>query len=339
MEEFVPEHLKHQYKLYPRKQKYDIKNTCNFPDSVVSIDTQGECFLCRCDAWLPISVGNILDFKSFDEIWLSPRAKKLQQDVTNKKFTYCSVDYCGVKEENQIQRPKWISINIDESCNLRCPSCRSGMINFTKGPVYEKKIQMAKHITKMINAYDKPCVINMSGNGDPFASAIYRPLIMETSPHQNHDYRIMTNGLLLKKLLHKTSIHNNISEYNISVDAGNKSTYERVRLGGRWGSLVDNVTWLKRNVNKKITLNFVLQNDNWTSLKDFETLLEDTDIWGWITKLEDWGTWNKNQFNRNNVLDPKHENYRRCLGVLKSLSYDKLNFQPSLKKMIDMFKV
>jgi len=213
------------------------------------------------------------------------------------------------------------------------------MINFTKGPVYEKKIQMAKHITKMINAYDKPCVINMSGNGDPFASAIYRPLIMETSPHQNHDYRIMTNGLLLKKLLHKTSIHNNISEFNISVDAGNKSTYERVRLGGRWDSLVDNVSWLKRNVNKKITLNFVLQNDNWTSLKDFETLLEDTDIWGWITKLEDWGTWNKNQFNRNNVLDPKHENYRRCLGVLKSLSYDKLNFQPSLKKMIDMFKV
>lgn len=337
MKEFVPQHLRHQYELYSREPKQGITHRCNFPDSVVSIDTQGECFLCRCDAWLPVSVGNIMEFKSFEQIWQSPRARALQDDVAEQKFTYCSVDYCGIREENQLQSPKWISINIDESCNLKCPSCRSDMINFTKGPLFDKKIEMSNHISEMLSKYDQPCIINMSGNGDPFASLVYRPLIIRTEPNEKHEYRMMTNGLLLKKLLHKTKIYPSISEYNISVDAGNRSTYERVRLGGKWETLIENIQWLKQNVNKKITLNFVLQNDNWTSLRDFEQLLEDMDIWGWITRLEDWGTWQGKQFIKHNVLDPNHGNYIKCMNILKSLSYNKLNLQPSLKKLIDNY--
>jgi MoaA/NifB/PqqE/SkfB family radical SAM enzyme len=339
MKEFVPEHLKHQYDLYSRQAKSGISNQCNFPESVVSIDTQGECFLCRCDAWLPISVGNIMDFKNFDDIWESDRAKQLQADVRQKKFTYCSVDYCGIREEHQLQDPKWISINIDESCNLRCPSCRSSLINFTKGSEFDRKIRMANHISEMLSNYDKHCLINMSGNGDPFASLVYRPLILNTEPNTKHEYRMMTNGLLLKKLLHKTKILPSIKEYNISVDAGNRSTYERVRLGGTWDVLVDNLRWLKQNVNKKITLNFVLQNDNWTSLRDFQQLLEELDIWGWITRLEDWGTWQGPKFKINNVLDASHPNHQQCMKVLESLNYQKLNYQPSLKKLIDKHSI
>ena len=337
MEQHVPQHLKHQWNLYSREPKQGITHRCNFPDNVVSIDTQGECTLCRCDAWLPVSVGNIMDFKSLHEVWSNPIAKQIQKDVADQKFSYCSVDYCGIREEAQLQSPKWISINIDESCNLRCPSCRSGMINFTKGEQFDRKIQMSKHISKLLSDYDQRCVINMSGNGDPFASLVYRPLILNTEPNPKHNYRMMTNGLLLKKLLMKTKIFPSIGEYNISVDAGNKSTYERVRLGGSWEVLVDNLRWLKENVKKKITLNFVLQNDNWTSLRDFQELLEQHDIWGWITRLEDWGTWDQREFKKNNVLDPEHENYHRCMKILTTLDFEQLNYQPSLKKLIDKY--
>jgi len=339
MKEHVPVHLQHQYNLYSREAKQGITHACNFPDNVVSIDSWGECMLCRCDAWLPISVGNIMNFHSIEDIWRNDIAKKLQKDVKEKKFTYCSVDYCGIRQENQIQKPKWISVNIDESCNLRCPSCRPRAINITKGKWFDKKIKMAEHVSKLLSQYKEPCIINMSGNGDPFASLIYRPLILKTQPNENHDYRMMTNGLLLEKLLLKTSIYPHITEYNISVDAGNKTTYERVRLGGKWSVLLRNLKWLKKNVNKKITLNFVLQNDNWPSLKDFESLLEELDIYGWITKLEDWGTWPKDKFIRNNVLQIAHPNYHTCMKILKGIKYHKLNFQPSLKTLIDKYEV
>ena len=338
MEQFVPNYLKHQYDLYSREPKTGILNRCNFPDSVVTIDTQGECFLCRCEGWLPVSVGNIMDFNSFEEIWQSDRARALQKDIADKKFTYCSVDYCGIKEENQIQSPKWISINIDESCNLKCPSCRTGMINFTNGTKFDNKIKMSTHISRMLSEYDQHCIINMSGNGDPFASLIYRPLIINTVPNKKHQYRMMSNGLLLKKLLPKTNILPSITEYHISVDAGNKSTYEKVRLGGKWDTLVDNLKWLKQNTNKMISLNFVLQNDNWASLRDFEALLIELDIWGWMTRVEDWGTWQGEQFRQHNVLGEYHPNHEKCMEILSSLTYQKLRFQPSLEKLIDKHK-
>ena len=193
---------------------------------------------------------------------------------------------------------------------------------------------MANHISDLLSKYHEPCIINMSGNGDPFASLIYRPLIIKTIPNDNHDYRMLTNGLLFEKLLKKTAIYPYITEYNISVDAGNKATYERVRLGGKWENLDGNLRWLKQNVNKKICLNFCLQNDNWTSLLDFENLLKELDIWGWITPLEDWGTWDKETFQRKNVLDPEHTHNKKCLDMLARLSYEKLNFQPALKRII-----
>jgi MoaA/NifB/PqqE/SkfB family radical SAM enzyme len=339
MKQFVPQHLKHHYDLHSREPKTGITNFCNFPDSVVSIDSQGECFLCMCDAWLPVSIGNIMEFETFEQVWQSPRAHALQEDIANKNFTYCTVDHCGIRAMDQLQSPKWISINIDESCNLKCPSCRADMINFTKGPELDKKIKMSAHISQMLTNYDEHCIINMSGNGDPFASLVYRPLILNTEPNVKHSYRIMTNGLLLKKLLPKTNILPSITEYNISVDAGNKSTYEKVRLGGQWETLIENLQWLKQNVDKKITLNFVLQNENWNNLHDFENLIKELDVWSNISALEDWGTWQKEQFRKHNVLDKEHINYHNCMEMLSALSYNKINFQGPIENLIENYSV
>ena len=144
----------------------------------------------------------------------------------------------------------------------------------------------------------------------------------------------MTNGLLLKKLLPKTSIFSVIHEYNISVDAGNKQTYEKVRLGGKWEILIDNVKWLTENVDQRIYINFVVQKDNWKSLLDFEEWISALGVNGRLTRLEDWATFD---FTKNNVLDEKHPEYHDCMKALKKLSYNKLIFQNSLDKMLDNY--
>ena len=51
-----------------------------------------------------------------------------------------------LKNSNILRTNYFISVNIDESCNLQCPTCRSSFMNFTNGKIYKNKL-MNKVIT------------------------------------------------------------------------------------------------------------------------------------------------------------------------------------------------
>lgn len=325
MKEFVPAYLKPTWKLYDRTEKQGITNNCNLPFKVVSIDHDGNCMLCTCDGWLPISVCNIMDIDSFDKIWQTPRAIALQQDVSSKKFTYCSVDSCNIKKQDVVFENYYINLNYDESCNLACPTCRPKAINITSGAQYEQKLKMSKHISKLISKFDQVCTINMSGNGDPFASLIYRKFLMTVNPNPKHRYRLLTNGLLLKKLLSKTKIYNNIDVIDISIDAGDQQTYERVRKGGSWSALMENLDYLKSlDLDVLIRLNMVVQVENFHSIKHFDKLLQKYNWNGRISRLEDWSTFNKKQWQWRNISDKSHPLHGNLEQQIKNITNEKI---------------
>lgn len=319
MLEHVPNYLKTKYK---EKIEAGITNTCNLPNKTLSIDWQGNCFVCVCDGWLPISIGHITDFNSLESIWRSTIARKLQQDVADKKFTYCKVDFCDIKKRNIIHTRYSISINIDESCNLQCPSCRSEKINHSSGPIYNQKLQWAEHITKLINKFEEELEINMCGNGDPFASLIYRKILLDLTVNDKHTYKISTNGLLLEKIIPQLKIINSIIHYNISIDAGDKETYEYVRKGGQWSTLIKNLDFLKSLDNTfTVNLNFCLQKDNLRSLENFVRLVEHYDWIGIVHPLENWFTWS--DFDNKNILNDTHHLYNETKNILKHISQSK----------------
>ncbi len=316
MLEHVPQHQFNTYHLYDRTAKTGITNVCNYPQKVVTVDVEGECFLCTCDGWLPISVGKIESFNNLEDIWQTDVAKKLQQDIDSKKFTWCSVDSCGIKKMNRLKQKYFVSINVDESCNLACPSCRKSKINHTSGKKYEARLRIINHLVKLINKFDQPTEIMMSGNGDPFASLIYRPLLMEMKPTDNMKIRMLTNGLLLKKLLPLMQIKQSIKYLEISMDAGDKQTYEMVRLGGSWKVLLDNLNYVKEHVDAEVTLKFVLQKSNLHSLDNFVNLLEKYKFLGNVTPLEDWST--MSNFAEHDILNPKNPLYETAKAKLDS---------------------
>lgn len=304
MLEHVPTNLKHAFNLYDRTEKHGITNTCNHAHKVLTVDVNGNCMLCGCDAWLPVSVANILELDSIDAVWHTPTAKLLQQDIDAKKYTWCSVDSCGIKKMNQIKDRYFISINVDEGCNLACPSCRIHKINYTSGSQYESRLRIAKHLVDLINKFDKPCEVMMSGNGDPFASLVYRPLLLNMEPKDNIHIRMLTNALMLKKVMPKTKIKDSIRYLDISIDAGDKATYERLRLGGRWEVLLENLDYVKQEFNCEVTLKFVLQRDNVDSVENFVELVERYGFRGNIMPLEDWGT--MKNFSDHSVMNPEN---------------------------------
>ena len=189
----------------------------------------------------------------------------------------------------------------------------------------------------MLDGFDKPATVAMSGNGDPFASLIYRPLLMSIKPRDKHRYRIMTNGLLLKKLLNKTSIYNNIEEYSISIDAGDAKTYEKVRLRGKWDNLLENLNFLKEELkdkNKFVNLNFCLHKENLSSLLNFVKLVEKYEWQGNIHSIEDWST--IKDFNQQNILDSNHVLFDETVKKLKIASNSKrIILQGMLKELIN----
>ena len=84
----IPIANQYSYNNMPRNKdlNYNITNYCEHPNKTLLIDWKGDCFICLCEGWLPVTVGNIMDFNSLDEIWNSPTAKLLQDDINEKKL-------------------------------------------------------------------------------------------------------------------------------------------------------------------------------------------------------------------------------------------------------------
>jgi sulfatase maturation enzyme AslB (radical SAM superfamily) len=290
-----------------------ITNSCRIPDRHVSIDLNSNCFLCQCEAWLPVSVGKVQDFLTLDDVFSSSIAQKLRTDIFEKKYTWCAVTHCGIVEASKYPTKYVISINIDESCNLACPSCRNDLITHSSGPEFDRKVNDVNRIVNWLEQFDQPLVVVLTGNGDPFASQIIRKLIHNHIPKANQTFKIKTNGLLIKKQIPNSSIINNIEEFSISIDAGTKAVYEDVRRPGKWEVLIENLDWLA-DKNYVVHLNFVLQKKNFRDLINFIILCDSYGYFGNITGLEDWATFN---YYENNVLDKNHLDHQECIEILR----------------------
>jgi pyruvate-formate lyase-activating enzyme len=316
----------------PRGKNHDapIPYSCNVPYRAVTVDFKSNCLICTCDGWLPIPVGKVENFNSLEEIWNSQISKIIQQDIEEKKYTWCAVGHCGVKNHNVYQTTASLAINIDDSCNLACPSCRRENIMLDSGPEFEYKLANMERILSWLEKYEHDIVVTLSGNGDPLASHIIRPLFKNYRPKQTQKFILHTNGLLIKKQLVDSVLLPYISWINLSVDAGCEETYKLVRRGGSWKVLIENFKFLKdMGLNKKTTLKFAVQKTNYQDIVDFVALCQEYEFKAHIHQLDDWGTWisspvaNPDSWSIANgtlmdhdVLAKHHPDYQNCKGIL-----------------------
>ena len=117
-----------------------IRSRCPRPFDTLLIDKNGSCFACECTSWLPQSIGN-LQIQSLDDILNSKMHKHLQESITDGTYRYCNENQCSYIRSNSVlnestTRIKHLRLAIDESCNLRCPSCRKKLIFHKQGSQY-----------------------------------------------------------------------------------------------------------------------------------------------------------------------------------------------------------
>ena len=333
MNPVIPIANQYHYNNLRRNQdlKLTIDNRCNWPSRALLIDHAGNCFVCQCEAWLPVTIGHITDFDSLEEVWQSPTVQYLQKDINDGNFSNCAVDRCGILDHDNVLTEYTVYINIDPSCNLVCPSCRRDSVMITAGPLYERRHTEVKHVVALLEKFDQPTRIVMTGNGDPLASAIMRPLIDQLCLQPNQKIRLFTNGLLLQKQLANSTILGNIDQFSISIDAGSKEVYEKVRRPGRFDVLLSNLKWLSK-LQRHVTLNFVLQQSNWHDLENFIKLSLDLNFWPNVTKLDDWSTWDSFEVHDviGNTSHPDHLLALKELNRVYSLYKKQTRFSSSL---------
>lgn len=309
---------------------------CYHPFNSVTIDTQGECFVCVCQAWLPISVGNILDFNSLTEIVQSPKARELQASILDGTYKYCDHNTCHLITRNELEtridhRPdtvNWIVFAIDDSCNLSCPSCRTDLIFHNKGEGFDHRMKISNHITKLIQEHRQFLKFTLSGDGDPFASHVYRNILenLHLTKDDHVEIEIVTNGILAKSHWDRmTGIHNHVTRFKISFDAGSSDIYDITRRGGDWNKLIESseyiIKWKQKNYSDmEVVANFVVQTSNY---KDIHNYVNITKKLGFdeiaFQKVVDWGKWNingTNYFVNHAIWMESHPEYQDLVTIL-----------------------
>ena len=300
-----------------------IKNRCPRPYDTILIDKQGSCYACECTSWLPQSVGN-LQLKSLGEIINSEMQQHLQSSIADGTYRFCNEHQCsyiksGAVLHGQPDRIQHLRLAIDDSCNLRCPSCRKGMIFHKEGSAYNLGIRLADKINDWLYNYKHPIQVHIGSDGDPFASHVYRHFMEQTPERDNIKYSILTNGLMFREFHTRVPyVINNLQELGVSIDGASKETYEKLRLGGKWEKINENlecISKLKEKHNFRFILHFVVQKDNYHEMEDIIQLGKKYNADRvWLNKMEDWNVFtNFSDVDIFNSKHPLHTDYRKQL--------------------------
>jgi len=321
---------------------------CLSPFVSAEIAVNGDVRVCGCAAWLPTVSGNILD-NSLLDIINNTRSQLIKQSVLDGNYKYCDQDACGVIGGGLLNNYSELSDNIkdilttnatdiptdifiagDNTCNLSCPSCRDTVIN--NDDVATSKLEnignvLAKNLFS--KPTDKEVFLTLSTTGELFASPMLLAFVnnIRSKDFPNLKLKIQTNGLLSKKRWHRLGeLASSVAKITVTIDASNKETYEKLRRGGKWEDLLENLDFLKH---KKVTSGFalhtrmVVQLDNFEQMTDFYKLSQNysADVVEYV-KILPWSHLSRQQLLPLDVFNPRHEKRRLAqqeLDLVKQL--------------------
>lgn len=314
--------LKYTWKKrsYPRLTNL-VNRKCYIPNYSATIDSKGRCFHCYCDGWVPWPSGNLLDFNSIEELFNNKIAKKIQKSTTvDGSFKFCNTAHCGIRDHTkgeEIVDNYTINFGIDNSCNLKCPSCREVLIFYKKGKIFDYKKKLADHFLKLIENFYQPLQIVVGSDGDAFASLIYRDFLYNVDYNKKRKFILKTNGLLIEKRITNSPVLKQISKIEISIDAATEEIYNLVRPGNNWKRLLKNLDFIKDNLETKLSFNFVIQKNNFSDIYPFIDFCQTYNAQPTFSLLEDWGTWNN--FKEHSVNNPDNRYYNEWLVIREDL--------------------
>ena len=170
--------------------------------------------------------------------------------------------------------PSHLIISNDWRCNLRCVMCDTIVYAASKH-TYDEVAPVTDRIFDEIEAnIDWVKRMFFSGFGDPLAIRRHRRFMQHaTKVHPHIEIELLTNGLLLTPETWETIKHNRFATIRVSVDATTGETYEKIRKGGDWQTLLRNLRFLgalrRAGTIPAFEINMTVMRDNYREVYDF----------------------------------------------------------------------
>jgi MoaA/NifB/PqqE/SkfB family radical SAM enzyme len=311
----------------------------------------GDVYMC---CWLKTSaIGNI-QHQSVEEVWNSQKAQEIRHSILDGSFKYCSRDGCpylqtvsyevqqreAVKDKELrdiIEReltilpygPREILCGYDRSCNLSCPSCRTGVLVENDRREEILAIQSKLQNEALKDAHD----LIISGEGDPFGSPFYRRWI-QTMTRWNMPHLIKitlhTNAQLWTPEMWSTiptEIQELVKSTIISIDAATEKTYSINRRGGDFENLLKNLEFISglrtHGPLQHLKMSMVVQSNNFMEMIAFIDLGKryNADVVS-FSKIMNWGTFSEREYKDRAIHLPKHPRHSEYIDILNNETFN-----------------
>jgi len=280
------------------------------------------------------------------DLWNSIEAQKIRSGILDGSFSHCDCDVCPMIVARTLplrkeisgqfgevissgltvlpRGPECVKLAHDDTCNLSCPSCRRGRI--VAGGKRQAELDRILHEFILPFLRDTK-MLELSGDGDPFASRHYRAILRETA-RTNPAMKIglHTNGVLCdENAWAECSLAGRVSRVEVSIDAASADTYAVVRRGGNFERLLENLAFLAELRSggsiELLKLSFVVQQLNFHEMPDFVRLGQRFNAdQVYFSLIRHW--WDRamtaKEFAQAQVWRRNHPQYREFVSVLKN---------------------
>lgn len=327
--------------------RYDVRERfCPMPFTHLSTGFQGQTFACTCPAWVPFSIGSLLDAESADAVWNSAAVAEIRRSILDGDYRYCSRTQCSYLNTQKLparseivdaqmralieghathvdHAPRMVELNHDPTCNLACPSCRVELI--TKSSEADAHAPAtARTILPLLKRVTGRTYI--TGGGEAFASRHFRGILraLNRTEYPGLQVYLITNGQLLTPARWREypDLPPMLSIVSVSMDAARAATYESLRRPGKWEPLMENLRFLARMRRDgeipQLGLNFCVQRANFREMLEFIALGDELGAdTVWFQRLVNYGTYDEGTFAGLNVASPAHPDHAELLEVLR----------------------
>jgi len=163
-------------------------------------------------------------------------------------------------------------------CNINCTMCpHSKAIG-----LYRKKGYLKFENFKYVFDQVRPIYLNLTGIGEPFLNPDIYKIVTYATEHEAI-VKFDTNATLLNDEKIKKILSTNINVISVSFDGATKETYEPIRVGAKFESVIENFKRLvelrdELKAKTKVHMFFVLQRSNLYDLPKFVKLANDIGV-------------------------------------------------------------
>jgi MoaA/NifB/PqqE/SkfB family radical SAM enzyme len=327
---------------------YDLSDKfCPMPFAHLATGWKGNAFACDCPAWVPFPIGNVLEASTAEAVWNSPTAIEIRRSILDGDFSYCSRTLCAYIAARKLPRkdevvdplmrryiekrtttiaeaPRMVQLNYDNTCNLACPSCRTGMIvakREERDAYARARDRVILPLLKRVNGQSY-----LSGGGEAFSSPHYRSIlsVLNRRDYPGLSLHLITNGLLATEQQWNAfpDLPEMIDVLSVSIDAATAGTYEQLRRPGRWATLLPNLEVMaemrRAGRIRSFWINFVVQKDNYREMPAFVELGEHLGVDRiWFQRVTNYGAYAEARFADVDVTAPSHPEHSALLEILR----------------------